>query len=188
MPQPMKKPRSPRRFDPTSLSPNQAAKILNVTGEAVKQWIYAGKLPATKLPNGYYRIRHGDLAVYLAQRQTAAQVLVFAGVNPSATAALTGIANDQGLAFAAVTNTNAALNQFKTQAPNLLVVDLDGFKDGWKLTRRVRGSVRFGSPKILLVSRKGLSEKETAEAVRLGVSGCLEGTEAMAAEIRRLVK
>lgn len=178
-----------RKPAPTgTLSPNEAGRVLGVTGEAVKQWIYAGRLPATKLPNGYYRIQHIDLAQYLLNRRNAAQVLALASTDRALETSLAGIAKDLSLAFAAVTNTAAALKQFQNQAPNLLVVDLDGFMDGWKLIRRVRGSVRYGSPKILLLSKKGLSEKETAEAVRLGVSGCLEGTEALAAEVRRLVK
>lgn len=81
----------------------------------------------------------------------------------------------------------SALRQFKTQAPNLLVVDLDGFEDGWKLIRRIRATSEFGSPKILLVCREVLSDRETEEAVRLGVSGCLEGTEALLPEVRRLL-
>lgn len=169
-----------------TVSPNEAGKILNITGEAVKQWIYAGKLPAAKLPNGYYRIKHIDLAQYLLTRRNAAQVLALASSDRALETSVAGIAKDLSLAFALVTETAAALKKFKAQAPSLVVVDLDDFKDAWKLIRKVRGSVRFGSPKILLVSRKGLSEKETAEAVRLGVSGCLEGTGALAAEVARL--
>lgn len=177
-----------RKSVPTgTLTPNEAGRILNVTGEAVKQWIYAGKLPATKLPNGYYQIKHADLAQYLLNRRNAAQVLALASSDHSLEATLAGIVKEQSLSFTTVTDTVAALKQFKTQAPNLLVVDLDGFKDGWKLIRKIRGCQRYGSPKVLLLSRMGLSEKETAEAVRLGVSGCLEGTGAVAAEVGRLL-
>lgn len=171
-----------------TVSPNEAARILGVTGEAVKQWIYAGQLAATKLPNGYYRIKHGYLAVYLAQRQTAHQVLVLACVNSAATAILAAFAKDLNLAFSTVTDTVAALKQFKAQAPNLLVVDLDGFADGWKLIRRVRDSVRYGSPKILLLSRKALLDRENDLAVRLGVNGCVDEAKALAAEVQQLLR
>ncbi|MCK6475173.1 MAG: helix-turn-helix domain-containing protein, partial [Planctomycetes bacterium] len=165
--------RKPRSFHRSALSPNQAARILGITGEAVKQWIYAGKLPATKLSNGYYRIKHTDLAQYLLNRRAAAQVLALASTDRALETSLAHIAKDLSHSFSAVPDTISALKQFQAQAPNLLVVDLDGFMEGWKLIRKVRGSVRFGSPKILLLSQKGLSDKETSEAVRLGVSGCL---------------
>lgn len=187
MPKSVNKMRKVRRRDQGSLSPNEAGKILNVTGEAVKQWIYKGQLPAVKLPNGYYRIKHDDLAKFLEARQTAAQMLTLAGSDQGMQGILGAVAKEANLAFTVVSETTTALKQFKAQAPNLLVVDIDGFKDGWKLIRKVRSSPRFGSPKVLLLSRKGLTDKETAEAVRLGVSGCLEGPEALAPEVRRLL-
>lgn len=170
-----------------TVSPNQAAKILNITGEAVKQWIYCGDLPAVKLPNGYWRIKHADLAAYLDKRQNAAQVLALAGSGVAVQATLASVAKELHLVFTAVPDVAAALKKFKTQAPNLLVVDLDGFKDGWKLIRRIRATSEFGSPKVILVSRQGLSDKETEEAVGLGVSGCLETVAVLNAEVARLL-
>ncbi|MCK6499598.1 MAG: hypothetical protein L6Q38_08985, partial [Nitrospira sp.] len=86
-----------------------------------------------------------------------------------------------------VPDTAAALKQFRNQAPNLLVVDLDGLKDGWKLIRKVRASSEFGSPKVLLLSQKGLSDQETDLAVRLGVNACVDEVKALAAEVQRLL-
>ncbi|MCK6472718.1 MAG: helix-turn-helix domain-containing protein [Planctomycetes bacterium] len=57
------------RRDPNTFSPNEVARMFGVTGEAVKQWIHRGLLRASKLPNGYWRIRHQDLARYLKFRQ-----------------------------------------------------------------------------------------------------------------------
>src|SRR5882757_7321263 len=50
------------------LSPNDIGKILNVTGEAVKQWIYRRKLPAVKLANGYWKIKVADFEGFLKAR------------------------------------------------------------------------------------------------------------------------
>lgn len=50
------------------LSPNDAAKVLNITGEAIKQWIYKRKLPAVKLANGYWKINVKNFETFLAQR------------------------------------------------------------------------------------------------------------------------
>lgn len=170
-----------------TLSPNEAARILNITGEAVKQWIYHGRLPAVKLPNGYWRINHSDLAAYLEQRQTAALVLTLAGSGGVVHAALAAVAKKLDLVYSTVPDTAAALKQFRNQAPNLLVVDLDGLKDGWKLIRKVRASSEFGSPKVLLLSQKGLSDQETDLAVRLGVNACVDEVKALAAEVQRLL-
>lgn len=183
-----KRPDPKPKLPPDTLSPNEAAKILNITGETVKQWIYTGKLTATKLPNGYYRIKHADLNHYLETRRSAAPVLTFADRNKALQDALARIANDKNLDFTTISNTSGALKQFKNQPPNLLVVDLDGFKGGWNLIRKIRSTSSYGSPKILLLSRKGLSDRETAAAVRLEINGCLEDTEALAAEVERLLQ
>src|SRR3954469_13691281 len=58
--------------EPTSsdrfLSPNDIGKILNVTGEAGKQWIYRSKLPAVKLANGYWKVKVADFEAFLRAR------------------------------------------------------------------------------------------------------------------------
>src|ERR1019366_10683000 len=50
------------------LSPNDIGKILNVTGEAVKQWIYRRKLPAVKLANGYWKVKVAAFEGFLKAR------------------------------------------------------------------------------------------------------------------------
>ena len=50
------------------VSPNEAGKKLGVTGEAVKQWIYNGKLKAAKADNGYWWVREKDLKDCLAKK------------------------------------------------------------------------------------------------------------------------
>lgn len=170
-----------------TLSPNEAARILNITGEAVKQWIYHGRLPAVKLPNGYWRIKHADLAAYLERTQTAAQVLTLAGSGGAVHTALAAVAKELDLVYSTVSGTAAALKQFQNQAPNLLVVDMDGFKDGWKLIRKVRATSDFGSPKVLLLSRKGLSDRDTDYALRLGANACLENLKFIKDEVQRLL-
>lgn len=59
-----------RLFRPDGcVSPNEAGKQLSVTGEAVKQWIYNGRLKAAKDPkNGYWWIKQTDLDECLQNR------------------------------------------------------------------------------------------------------------------------
>lgn len=166
-------PRVPR--DPTSLSPNEAAEILNVTGEAVKLWIYKGWLKATKLPNGYWRIKHEDLKSYLESRQDIAPAVYVATNSESLAQRLSALASALGHEAKVVPTGAEALKQFPSAPANLLVVDLASFPDAWKLIRKVRGTSEFGSPKILLLVKEPLGEKETGDALRLGINGCLVG-------------
>jgi len=50
------------------VTPNEAGKKLGLTGEAVKQWIYTGKLKAGKADNGYWWIREADLEEFKKQK------------------------------------------------------------------------------------------------------------------------
>lgn len=47
------------------LSPNEAAKQLGCTGEAIKQHIYKGNLKAAKAKNGYWWVRKADLKSFV---------------------------------------------------------------------------------------------------------------------------
>ena len=67
--------RAPSSLPPSEryLSPNEAGRILNVTGEAVKQWVYHRRLPATKLSNGYWKIKVQDLEDFIKARRNLGQ-------------------------------------------------------------------------------------------------------------------
>jgi len=52
------------------ISPNEAGKMLGITGEAVKQWIYRGKLKAAKAPNGYWWVREKDVKDFVSLAQS----------------------------------------------------------------------------------------------------------------------
>jgi len=58
------------------ISPNEAAKEFGITGEAIKQWIYKGKLAAAKAGNGYWWLRKEDLKKFVADHQSG-KTLVF---------------------------------------------------------------------------------------------------------------
>lgn len=51
------------------LSASTVAKRLNVHVETVRGWIRRGQIPATQLPNGYYRVTGGTLDRLLADKQ-----------------------------------------------------------------------------------------------------------------------
>jgi hypothetical protein len=64
-----RKPRSRILRPAGCISPNEAAKKLNITGEAIKQWIYKGRLPAAKGPNGYWYVRESDIKQFIDDAQ-----------------------------------------------------------------------------------------------------------------------
>ena len=47
------------------LTVSEAAKHLRCTPESVRRWINEGKLPAQRLPGGYFRIRSLDLEAFV---------------------------------------------------------------------------------------------------------------------------
>jgi len=64
-----RKPRSRILRPEGCISPNEAAKKLNITGEAIKQWIYKGRLPAAKAENGYWWVRDNDIKKFISENQ-----------------------------------------------------------------------------------------------------------------------
>ena len=54
--------RKPLR-NPTAifLTPNQAAKVLNVSLSTLKKFVYSGRIKTLKTPGGHHRIRKRDL-------------------------------------------------------------------------------------------------------------------------------
>lgn len=163
-----------RRRDPSALSPNEAAEVLGVTGEAVKQWIRRGVLKATKLANGYWRIAPEDLKSFLETRQNLSAALYIAGT-VSKVSRIFRIAEDLGCKAKGVGNLVVALKAMREVPAKALVVDPSFFGDGLGLIRRIRKTSRYGSPRVLLLNPAPPSEQETAELVRLGVGGCLVG-------------
>lgn len=186
-----KKERKPRkRGDAGSVSPNEAAKMLAVTGEAVKQWIYKGDLKATKLENGYWRIQHEDLAQYLNTRQSVTKFIHTAVGDAGVAGRVASVAEALGCRAEPVGDVSDALAKFRESAPVLVVVDLQSYPQAWNLIRRVRGTSRFGSPKILLLASEQLSEIDGRQAARFGLQGCLfhpVGEDVLTTEVKRLI-
>jgi excisionase family DNA binding protein len=54
------------------LTPPQAAVLLEVSDQTVRDWIAAGRIPAIKHPSGQFRIRREDVEAILSGDATAA--------------------------------------------------------------------------------------------------------------------
>jgi CheY-like chemotaxis protein len=174
------------------LSPNEAGRILNVTGEAVKQWIYHRRLPATKLSNGYYKIKVRDLEDFIKARRDLGQkkIMAIEAAGPGlgeVVAAIKKLGHEPVVAH----NAADALLKAADLYPALFVVNVSlTHLDAWKLMQRVRKTRNIRNAPILIIADHDLKEAENEMALELGAQGFLRRpfkTETLADELRRIL-
>lgn len=181
-------PTSAERF----LSPNEIGRILNVTGEAVKQWIYNRRLPAVKLANGYWKVRVADFEAFLKARHEVGrrQVLVtdsLAGGMRDVVEAVAQLGHQPVVSY----NYADALLKSLEHQPALFVINV-GIKEvePWKLAERIRATKAIRNVPILFVANSELSEADAERALKLEAQGFVmlpAEKAALAAEIGRIV-
>lgn len=157
------------------LTPNQAGRLLNVTGEAVKQWIYRGRLPATKQSNGYWMIRAADLESFINARQSydRKRVLLFCA-NDSDRDVLSEVLGESGHEPVQAHNFTDALLKTADLKPSAFVVQTN-LANGicWKFLERVRAMEHIRGTAVFLLAPSQLSENEEQRALDLRVQGIL---------------
>jgi CheY-like chemotaxis protein len=157
-----------------TLSPNEAGKVLGVTGEAVKQWIYARKLPAVKMSNGYWRVRVGDLEGFIRKRQEVSQrCVLLAGIDGASLKRRSQQLESLGHQVLVAEGLADALLKALDHYPSLFVIDISNWADGWVLADRVRSSRNIRTTHIMFMSSETLKEDQINKALELGVQGCL---------------
>ena len=169
--------RAPSSLPPAEryLSPNEVGRILNVTGEAVKQWIYHRHLPATKLSNGYWKIKVQDLEDFIKARRNLGQrkIMVIDQPGPSLDDVARAI---EKLGHQPVVAHNAADAMLKAADlyPSLFIVNISlAHLDAWKLLQRVRKTRNIRNAPILIIADHDLKESESDMALHLGAQGFL---------------
>ena len=175
------------------LSPNDIGKILNVTGEAVKQWIYHRRLPAVKLANGFWKVKVSDFEAFLKARYAVTRRQVLLIGNPSA-----GLTNmvaaieHLGHQAAAANNYADAILKVLDGHPDLLIISLAlQAGESWKLIEKVRTAKALRRIPILLISDVDLTDEESNRAAGLSVQGFLKqpiDQESLKTEIRRILR
>lgn len=152
------------------LSPNDAAKLLGLTGPGIKRWIHTGKLHATKKSNGYWLIKASDLEETIQRRQSdpRPRVLVYAP-EPSTREQLARVMKTQDCESIVTQHVADALLKARNRRPNALVIALDS--GGWTLLQRFRSDSHIRSAGILLFSDRDLTEDESDRALGLKVQG-----------------
>ncbi len=170
------------------LSPSAAGRELGVTGEAVKQWIYRRKLPATKLPNGYWRIAKSDLQRFARERTKGgvARILLVGEL-------AAGMASDleaAGWRTIVAQNPVDAVVRAIYNRPAVAVIDLVSLGEGgWTLAEKLRATRGTRKLSVILAAPKGAeSDPEVMDrAVAVSAQGYLCGdvtTEAILSAVR----
>ena len=158
------------------ISPNEAGKILNITGEAVKQWIYHRRLPAVKLSNGYWKIRIKDLEDFMKARQDVGyrRIMVIDQAGASTQDLVKAIESLEQEPVVAH-NFADALLKAADLLPSLFIINLAVNRtEAWDFIERIRKHRNLRRLPILLISDIELKEKEGALALEAGVQGVLQ--------------
>ena len=164
----------PEQLDAGSLSPNEVGEILGVTGEAVKQWIYHRRLPAVKLSNGYWRVQSTDLERFLQARQEVGKPKILVAAGEDALPLVTESISEIGHSAVVANGLADAVLKANDLRPNLLIIDITGWKDAWKLCDVIRSSATTKHAAILLMANRPLADDEISRVLDLGAKGCLQ--------------
>jgi CheY-like chemotaxis protein len=164
----------PEKMEGGSLSPNEVGEILGVTGEAVKQWIYHRRLPAVKLSNGYWRVQSSDLERFLQARQEVGKLKILVAAGSDALPVVSETINELGHSSVIANGLADAVLKANDLRPNLLIIDITGWKEAWKLCETIRSSATTKHAAILLLSNRALSDDEIQRVLNLGAKGCLQ--------------
>ena len=158
------------------LSPNDIGKILNVTGEAVKQWIYHRRLPAVKLANGYWKVRVTDFEAFLKARyEVARRRVLVAGIAGGEWGEVAEAIERLGHHALLAHNYADAMLKALDHQPALFVIYLPPKDEApWKFMGKIRVSKSLHAVPILLVSDTDLAEADAERAAELYVQGFLK--------------
>jgi len=157
------------------LSPNDIGKILNVTGEAVKQWIYRRKLPAVKLANGYWKVKVADFEGFLKARTEVGRrhVLITDGGN-SGSAEVCKAVDELGHQPVLAHNYPDALLKALDHFPALFVICISqNDPECWKFAEKVRSNKSLRSFPILFIGGTTITDADTEKAVQFYAQGIL---------------
>lgn len=174
------------------ISPNQAGRILNITGEAVKQWIYHRRLPAIKLSNGYWKIKVSDLEQFMQMRQDLTQRRIMVIDNAGAQLdELSSAIEKLGHQAVVAHNATDALLKAADLYPSLFIVNVSATAaDAWKLIAKIRKSRNIKTLPIMIVSDHDLKEGDSEKAQNLTLQGFLKRpmkAQAIAQEIQKVL-
>ncbi len=154
-----KKRNRPFRDQSEYMTPNQAGDSVGLTGEAVKQWIYKGKLKAIKMVNGYWRINKETFQEFMEGRaHLGGHVLVIS--KDKAVRSLVALVFTDSDYTNCVTDTKVdAILQAASLRPGIIIFDLDFCTDNLSLFSRIMGGRHTSGASIFFVGSSNIPEK-----------------------------
>lgn len=153
------------------LSPNEAGRMVGVSGVAIKQWIQQRKLPASRLPNGYWQIRQADLGRFMrARKESCRKRILIVGDDRKLNADLIGALDAVGHRCIPGHNPVDALLKAAEDRPSLIIVDVTATRfDGWDLLKRFRRLKGMRKLPLILIGGNGDPARDVDRA--LAVAG-----------------
>ena len=154
-----------------TISPNEAAAMLGITGEAVKQWVYHGRLPAVKLQNGYWRIKVKDLSKYLESKMgLKKRIILIAPTDAPTLDWLIKVIEDLGHIALVANNEIDAVLKARNQKPSLMLLDLSN-SSSWSLLRKRDSQI---AQKVLLLLGRELTTEQMQVVADSGAVAALQ--------------
>lgn len=174
------------------LSPNDIGKILGITGEAVKQWIYHRRLPAVKLANGYWKVRVSDFESFLkARHDIGRRRILLIDTQEGIMRDVAETIEKMGHTAISARNQADALLKAMDLHPALVILDCSAKEtDPWRLAAKIRETKPLRNVPILLLASGDLSEEDSEQALQLEAQGFLKrpvAPETLAQEIQRIL-
>jgi CheY-like chemotaxis protein len=174
------------------LSPNDIGKILGITGEAVKQWIYHRRLPAVKLANGYWKVRVSDFEGFLrARHDIGRRRILLIDTQEGIMRDVAEVIEKMGHTAVSARNSADALLKAMDLHPALVVLDCSAKQtDPWNLAEKMRTTKTLKSVPILLLASGELSAAEEQQALDLEAQCFLKrpvSAETLTQEVQRIL-
>jgi len=185
--------RAPKELPPSErhISPNDAARILNVTGECVKQWIYGHRLPANKLSNGYWKIKVRDLEDFIKARQNLGQKRIMI-VDTTGSKELVDAVEKLGHRPIVAHSQADAILKAADLYPSVFIVNVSIREfDAWKLLDRIRNTRNIRNAPVLIITERNLKDHESEQALSLNAQGVLKRpftAQTLSADLERIIK
>lgn len=178
--------------DERILSPNQVAKIMSVTGEAVKQWIFRQKLPAVKHTNGYWKIKVSDFEAFLKARATLRKRRVLVtDSNNGQMHDVVEVVKQLGFEAIITRNDTDALLKSIDQYPALFIINIRNKETNpWRLADKIRATRSIRKTPILLITADDLTDTDVARAIEISAASFLKlpaEKDVLMAEISRVL-
>ncbi len=165
---------SPESKKERLLTPNEVGIILNVTGEAVKQWLRSRRMPGVKLANGYWKIRLTDLQRFVnAKYNVTRRLILILCRKEDPMDDVVEIVNSMNVDAVRTESYTDAMLKGLNHYPTLFVIDCAS-ADSWKFAQKIRRTQPIQKVPILLTSKTALSDNEVATAMELSVQGFLQ--------------